>query len=390
MNDIIFLIEHKDRELWTAQKIAEKLANKGYSSKILSVPFHVHKLLYLPKPKAIVLFFANHQRVWPFSLVRELYGDEIPIFSMNWEQMLSPINFEFKKPRDQAAKSLHHVAWSNEFAEYLFDCGVNRDKIHICGNPNAEKLNQTLQQYQNNIRTKQRIFFPENYVWAFFSSKAIQSRIEMGYPKEIADDFLEYVTKSRDLFAEFLFLIANNKNREIILRPHPSISEDDYINFFESKDIKLPDNVIITKELDSAYWIANSDIIGSSWSTVCIDAAMIGKPTFFFVPISWPSYWETKWMTSIANIKNANEFEIWQENQSFVPSSQQSHFSENLANILANMLPSLQIYEKKLFNIKRITWIEFLKRSARSALAYYGIHRKVLKKDYFELREYGE
>lgn len=54
---------------------------------------------------------------------------------MNWEEYLSPYNFEFKKPRDIfTRKEVYHIAWDENFYNFLVQSGVHKENIKITGN----------------------------------------------------------------------------------------------------------------------------------------------------------------------------------------------------------------------------------------------------------------
>lgn len=317
--DVIFFVEHKDRELESIKLIAEKLKAQGKSSLILSVYFHVH-YLYLYRAKTFVFPYLINQNDWPASFVYKMYGDSASYINMNWEQLLSKVNEEYKKPQDDFVKrKVKHIAWDKYFRDYLVKYGVNEDNITITGNPANEILFNLLdKKYEWRVKladefkldtNKKWLFMPMNYGWAFSNDSLINAKIKKGYPEKIAWEYRKYSQKCLKQFIYFIEKVSKEYDYEIIIRPHPSITEDDYKKVFNETIGYIPKNIYLNKAHSIREWIIVSDIVGSSWSTSVWDAYNIGKSVFLFTPFQRPEWLEVWWNNDIQNIKNFKEFD---------------------------------------------------------------------------------
>lgn len=67
------------------------------------------------------------------------------------------------------------------------------------------------------------------------------------------------------------------------MRPHPSITEDDYKKVFDEIIGYIPKNIYLNKAHSIREWIVASDIVGSSWSTSVWDAFLFKRPEWLDV-----------------------------------------------------------------------------------------------------------
>jgi len=360
--DIIFFIEHKDRELESIKLIAKELEEKGKKVLILSVYFHVY-YLYLYKAKVFVFPYLINKNDWPVSIVYKMYGDNIKYINMNWEQLLFPINIEYKKPQDSFVKSIvSHISWSEDFKQYLINYGVEKNHISVTGNPanevlykllnNQKTLRKTLSTKFNLDENKKWLFLPMNYAWAFSSDDLIKAKIKNGYPTDKAWKHREYARKCLEKFIYFVDDISKKYNYEIIIRPHPSITEDDYKKVFNQYLGYVPKNIILNKSYSIREWIISSDIIGSSWSTSVWDAYNIGKSVFLFTPYKRPEWLEVWWNSEVVNIDKFDESQL--SNKMF-DNNLQLNIIDNIAKYLLEIENNISIPQKKeqiIFDIK--------------------------------------
>lgn len=315
--DVIFFVEHKDRELESIKLIAEKLKEQGKSSLIFSVYFHVH-YLYLYKAKTFVFPYLINQNDWPVSFVYKMYGDSVEYINMNWEQLLFPVNIEYKKPQDDfVKKKVKHISWDEHFKNYLINNGVSNENIKVTGNPANEVLYNLLDKKDEwrlklskelDLDTNRKwLFLPMNYAWAFSSDKLIQSKINKGYPEDKAWMHREYSQKCLNQFIYFIEKISKEYDYEIIIRPHPSITEDDYKKVFDKTIGYIPKSIYLSKAHSIREWIVSSDIVGSSWSTSVWDAYNVGKPVFLFTPFKRPEWLDVWWNDEVVNLDDYKE-----------------------------------------------------------------------------------
>jgi len=315
--DVIFWVEHQDRELESIKRIAASLERKGKSSLILSVHFHIH-YLYHYQAKVFVFPYLINKNDWPVKLIYEMFGESVAYVNMNWEQLISKVNQEYKKPQDDFVKQqVRHIAWNDYFKQYLMAYGVREEQIVITGNPANEILYELLDKRQEwrtslskecglNI-SKQWLFLPMNYGWAFSSDALIQAKIHKGYPEQMAWAHREYAQKCLKAFLHFIDKVASTYDCEIILRPHPSITEEHYRAAFKEEIGYIPQNILLNRTHSIREWIVASDMVGSSWSTSVWDAYIVGKSVFLFTPYPRPKWLDVWWNAKVPNIQHSDE-----------------------------------------------------------------------------------
>lgn len=318
--DFLFLVEHEDREMSTVKRLKELLEQKGFSSVILSTEFHAH-LFNCYDPNNIVFPYAIDDTTWPIRAFKTKEFKNTNFISLNWEQLLSKANQEFKKPKSKLIQQyFFHLAWQEDFKNFLVGNNVRSNQVQVIGNPLHELLLDDLKNaplYDKKLRSDFKLnkssdiyFFPMNYGWAFFDDEKIKAKIKMGYHPDIAYDYRDYSQRCLDSFIHFIVSVCfKYRESTFIIRPHPSISVEQYIDKFRSHGLAIPKNLLLTKKYTIKEWIAISKVIGSSWSTSVWDAKKIGKNVFLYTPFERPDWLETFWNPQVTNISDCNEFD---------------------------------------------------------------------------------
>ncbi|WP_201523463.1 glycosyltransferase family protein [Aliarcobacter butzleri] len=406
--DVIFFVEHKDRELDSIKHIADKLKKMfNYKSVILSVNFHLH-YLFLYRPKLVVSFYISSVNHHPIPIIKMLYPD-VKYLSMNWEQLLSPINLEFKKPRDKFTKEIiYHIAWDKNYFNYLVENNVKIENVNVTGNISLLLLKQTIdkekERYYDELdkkyslsKYKRIIFFPMNLAWAFFNEKDLSSRVQLGYDintlnehHELAKMYLKkllnWVSLSSHILNDYLFVI----------RPHPYITEDDYIEAFKSFNLNINKNVVISKEYTIKEWLAVSDKIYSNWSTVVYDANLMGLDSSLLSPFPRPKWLNVNWNDQVLNIKDYKKF-IEDLKRNNIKESNNScedfyKIDENIAIYIDTILNSSNSNKNNKIEIDFKLLIKvFIKNTLKSLSSKYFNYYKINKRermDYFDVIKY--
>jgi surface carbohydrate biosynthesis protein len=365
--DVIFFVEHKDRELESIKLIANKLKEKGKKVLILSIYYHLH-YLFKYKAKIFVFPYLLSQYDWPVSLVYRMYKESVAYVNMNWEQLLFPVNLRYKKPKDNfTKKKVYQFCWNESYKDFLVRNGVDEKNIIVGGNVANELLYGKLHKREN-LRenfskkyhldlNKKWLFLPMNYGWAFSSDSLIKRKIAYGYPENIAWKYREYSKKCLNEFIIFVNELKKRFDYEIVLRPHPSISENDYKKLFVQIIGFVPD-ILINRDFSIREWIIASDIIGSSWSTSVWDAYNIGKKVFLFTPYKRPEWLNVWWNDQIVNFKSISEFD---ENK-LSQKKNMEYLDIKPSNIYAEFLVSLDTSSK--INFPKLTlkeWAKFVR-----------------------------
>lgn len=323
--DILFLIEHRDRELDSICAITKELKLKyKLSVAIASLSFHTLLAAFFIRSKVVVIPFGWKGSDFPLSLFRAIYGKRVIYVNLNLEQILSPVNQEYKKPRDQFAKTiLKQFCWSEAFKKYLLDNEVVKENIYLTGNPVTSLL------IERNLRHKdflkrylaekfklplnfKWIFFPMNCGWAFISDYQIKSRVKAGYDEKKAFAYKKYLNRTINIIFNWIAQIKDeikDKNILFVLRPHPSVSVQQYKERFNELVGFVPDFVHIFKELTAKDWLVASDACYTNFSTVALDAQIIGKPVYLMVPEPFPDFLKMDWYYELPQLRLFSEFQ---------------------------------------------------------------------------------
>lgn len=395
--DVIFFVEHKDRELESIELVCSKLKEQGVKTIILSTFFHlIH--LYFYKPKIIVFPYLLSKKDWPCELAYSLYGKNITYINMNWEQLLSTANQEYKKPQDSfVKKQVMQLSWSNNFKDnFLLKYNVEEKNIKIVGNISNEVLYKlldkkdgwrySLSKEYNLDDTKKWLFMPMNYGWAFASDKLIKSKILLGYDKNIAWEYRKYSQKCLKNFIYFINDISENDDYEIIIRPHPSITEEQYREVFIQEIGYIPKNILLNKSHSIREWIVSSDIIGSSWSTSVWDAYNIGKSVFLFTPFARPSWLDVWWNNKVVNLDKFDEILIGSNKKNI----ENMKTSNKISSLIIKDLKEYKSYKPNFSLIKlKLMLLVFIRFVSCKYLKckFFKKYTNSVKHDFFELKK---
>ena len=360
--DVIFFVEHKDRELDSYIEVAKYLKEKNLTSLILSNFFHMH-YLYLYKPRLVIWNNLTSPTGFPDGFLCELYPNLIKV-SHRWEQVLAPFRQKFKTVNSEFEKEeIYYIAWNNEFKNLLESYGVNKKNIYITGCISTSLLyklsiknndiKEKLSKEKKLVLNKEWIFLPMNYAWAFMKDDVLRHKINNGYSKDIAEEFIEYTKKCLEKFVYFVDELSK-LNYEIIVRPHPSITIEQYEEKFKSILGNIPKNVLFDKSYSIREWIIASDIIGSSWSTAVYDAFKISKKCFYFTPYKRPLWLNRVELDEVENISCVDEIKKIKIKKI---KNDDIYAIESFAKTIENLLSN----QKKFDNIKIIYSLRYVK-----------------------------
>lgn len=320
--DILFFVEHIDRELRSARALCKNLSGKyGYSSLIKSIYCTGFDILKY-KPKLVVIPYAVNEKDKFIRLIKYLYQNKTEVLCLNLEQILNESNRKFKRPDTNYIKSdIKHIAWSKSFKEYLSESGVVNKNIIVASklsdilfrNSESNKeifLNTLKKKYPSLDWTKENIFFPLNYNWAFIKSKDYIKKIEQGYDRKLAKKYRSYSKKALNrLLDDLISFLDDNESYNLIIRPHPGVSISNYNSLLKKKTNKNYKNLLVTDFSDVYKWCSISKYIVSNWSTVIFDAAKYGHDCYqygsesFPIKLELPIYNEVKQIEKLKQIK---------------------------------------------------------------------------------------
>lgn len=424
--DVLFFVEHRDRELEVVSAIAKDLRERhGLRVAIASTLFHPLLSALTTKPRVVVSTgiapsaSENQGPEFIHAIFQALYGDSITYACMNWEQVLSPINKSFRPPRDSfTKKTVHHVSWGAEYRDFLISCGVQPDRIRTTGKPALSLLRDKLGRRHEAIRTdlarrtgvdlkKRWFFFPMTCHLAFFSDYHVRSRIGVGSDEKTVLEHAAYVRRTIDTIFRWLGQIddsAASNNVSIVLRPHPSVSVEQYEERFASLIGQVPAAVHVTKEGNAYEWLAVSEACLTNYSSLALDAVTVGRPAYLLEPEPFPWFLDVDWFHGIPRVATFDELVATfsgGHRTAAVPSDVISKHStgdldgvtataERLADLARTAPPgrlSVGGFRRVMTGIHRRRAAGSLLRFAAAATGLWRLVRPGIRPDYFSRRD---
>lgn len=373
----IFLIEHPKRELEFVKRICDELKNKRQITYIYSIHFDLWKI---NRHKSCVIFlpYCLADNDYPFSAISKRKGHVF--VNMNWEQILSPINKSVKIISGEARNNLQ-LCWNPDFREHLIKkCKINSEKIISSVNPTSflmrdVKVNKKFQEYCSQKKITNYIFFPLNYNWALMEESRRKKRIQsLGYDNQLARKYINYSEYHLDKFLKFIHEILSSTDFTLILRPHPGISVEAYVDKIQASkftEIIKNQRFIIENSFSAIDWIKNAELTISNWSTLIYDLWVAGYNGCYFWPEDIPNFidaYHTKEPPKIRNVVDLkNNFENNFENS----------FDQNFDSFISSILKINQVLSEG--KIKNPFFLASRLKTIRSLIRYLFLKLKFKK-----------
>ena len=322
--DVLIFLEHRDREFEVVTAVARQLRKvHGLKVAVASSVFHPLVAAVLVRPKVIVSTSLALGPGFVSSIFERIYGTRAVYVYMNWEQILSPLNVEYRRPRDPHTREVaKHFAWGQAFADFLIANGVPRDHVFITGKPSLALLQKKARCNRDNLKqrmavrfgiapTARWLFFPMTCHFAFFSDYHVRSRIGIGSGEETVMTHRRYVSETIDTIFRWVAEYeseARRANTIVVLRPHPSVSVDQYVQRFELLVGAVPAHVRIVKDMTAHDWLVASDACYTNYSSLALDGNCLGRPAYLIEPQPFPPFLEADWFEGLPRIRTAAEF----------------------------------------------------------------------------------
>lgn len=313
--DYVFLVEHPKRELEFINTIAKNLSHEK-SVLICSIFYHIDLLLNYD-PKVIIIPYCLNSNDWPFSFLKTRFHKSI-FCSFNWEQNLHKFSKRFKSPEGDAVL-IKHLAWNTDFKNFLESYGVLKSNIYISINPTAflfqevkKKKIKYFEDYLFKNDIDEYIFFPMNYNWKFIKEEKKENKIKSGYNRDHVDEYISFSKNHFNHFIKLLEDITNNTNYKVIVRPHPSITVNQYLNeinknSFLNKKI-FQKQLIVTDDYSVSEWVRYSKLNISNWSTVIYDSYLAGFNSTYFYPEKVPDIIDAHYLQNSPRFTSLDTF----------------------------------------------------------------------------------
>jgi len=319
--DVLFFVEHKDREMDGTLEIIKQLRrNDDFTIVVANIEFGFFDAFLKYNPRIVCLPYCrsikNH-------LANAFYikNSNTSFLNLNYEQIFNPTTMLFKRPQDDfAKKQMYHIAWGHQFKKYLIENGVDKDHIYITGKPEIYFLNE-MQGDVADLRIKLSLqfmidrekiwcFLPLNDGTAFIPEEKIKDEIKKG--KRLSVSLKSHIIAKKQvellLFYMYRAIKKDNKKIEFILRPHPGVSIKEYNDLMKKIGIEKCESIHIIKDYTVKEWLSCSDVCISNWSTVILDASTIGLKTFVFQPEILPDCLNAPWIEIFNKIKDYESF----------------------------------------------------------------------------------
>jgi surface carbohydrate biosynthesis protein len=318
--DVLFLVEHVDRELDAVTSIIEKLqSNFGILSDARNYYYDLSYAVGRYEPKMVVVpFFYGLDHLHPITLFERWPNSRF--LNLGWEQILAKLDVSMKVPRDDTARTrVHHICWTLQHHNFLEHNGVLKDHLHLTGNPVMKFYDQP---YKNYFKSRERlaghhgldptrkwVLFPENYIFAFLSDQHMQNLAR----HQNADlQFLEQAREYCDRSLKQFFTWAKDLDREndpiVILRPRPATTRDQMVDFMRRASGMPAESLRIIKAETAREWILAADHVISSFSTTLIEAALAGKMIHKFSPEPLPDALHNEWHRFVPGLGDRDGF----------------------------------------------------------------------------------
>ncbi len=322
--DILFFVEHKDRELEITKEICKeiKISNQNISIKVASLIFHTFFCIIFYTPKVVItpspaFGWGSVSRIFNF-----IYGDKIKFINLNYEQYVGEWESKLKLNWHKVSKKKQfHFCWHEDFKNKIISMGVTPENVRTTDRPhdwlvmnkykNTDKLmlKKTISEECKISNKKKWIFIAMTDGIAFLNRNKINQVVGRGVPE---DKFLKNISIIKEQITELFKWIkkyqSDNENAIFILRPHPSVGKEDYLNFIQKRNIEIPNNFHIEKRFNASDWIYVADFYVTNYSTLSLDAKTFKKNASYIDPISCPSPYKYWWLDSINRARDFIEF----------------------------------------------------------------------------------
>lgn len=309
---IIIFVEHYNREFFIAKKIAKQI-KKIFNKKvyIYSLNFVTYEIFCF---KDISFVITPNYNILVKLIVN---ANSIPLISLNYEQMLSPINHQLKKIKFNLNSKDIYIAWSNQYRQYLLNQRVPSDNILLTSRPQDEiclsnyylplsLYKKIISKFGPVLGVKNIVFIPLTCLQAFKSDYELKRLSKNNNTNhELLHERKSFVVST--LIKLYTSLCKEKTDCIYIIRPHPGVSVAMHEKFLTHHKLKLPDNVWITTEYSPYNWMSISNVVVSNYSSLVLESRKLGIKTILFNTKCIPSSMRYEWFKKFDSIDEISE-----------------------------------------------------------------------------------
>lgn len=294
--DFLIFYEHKNREFESIVLLKHELVKRGYTVEFWS--FYEND-----KKKRKALFNNVNIAVMPslyhdeeiLSFVYSIAGRVKNIVNLRWEQLFSKNmenNLDYYVYPKGNAKNGYHLCWGERPYEILCLSGVDKSKLFITGPIHMDFLRHQLRgfYYSRYDLFKRYGLDPDKKCVLFTSSFVVSSynKAELEwffsqYDKKEQEYYRNFLVRERDsknIIAEWLTMLAKEKNCTVIYRPHPAEVKSKSI-----EQLKQTPNICVIDGENIKQWILTCDQVYTWHSTSLAEASVAGIPCAVLRPV---------------------------------------------------------------------------------------------------------
>lgn len=318
--DILWCVEHVARELDVACAVAAILRSRGVDVAIESLVFNRDELTRRYRPRIVAVpYFYSAGDLGVHDLCLAMPSSRF--VNLAFEQLFSKGNMRFKRPRDVSAQEhVMHLSSGSDFSDFLTASGVCARHQGVTGSLPMGLYRHPYQNYFAGYRTRFAkkfgldndlpwIFFPENFGAAFFSDRELQVRVDLGCD---ADEVRTYRSHSQKSLAETMRWcahLARSGTAEVIVRPRPAISTDNFKKAVRGVLGTLPKaNLHFIKDSTVRHWVLAAETTVSTFSSTVVEAAVAGRPASLLAPEPLPESMHCSWHDHADQIADQEAF----------------------------------------------------------------------------------
>ena len=386
---IIIFIEHYKREYFIASELAKKCVKK-FKKKVVICSLNFTTFEVFSFNSICFIITPNYNKF----VTKLVDKSKIPLITLNYEQMLSPLNRVLKTITYSNNKNDIYLSWSKNYTQFLLKQKIPLNQILSTSRPQDEissfdynvpldlyfKYYHLLKEYAISNKV---VFVPLTCLHAFKSNNEIKR-----LSKSTNADFKQLFERRDFVKGTLLNLykdISVNKEFFFIVRPHPGVSVNMHKQFLSKYKIILSDNVLFTSEYSAYNWMALSNIVLTNYSSLALDSKNLGIQTVLYNVNNSPDFLKYDWFEEFVNIDKLCNLKILKCDDNHFK-KRQKHTDQIIDFLNTNRSSYFKSYSINFLILIRLLFtnrfIANLYRTFCSRLNFISI--KGLKNDYFK------